>query len=64
MDGRVVAEEVTRHDVSGWALDVGVDWLLPLSFEPRLFAGYAYGSGDATGGGDDRAFRQSDLHAN
>jgi hypothetical protein len=64
MDGRVVAGEVARHDVSGWALDVGVDWLLPLSFEPRLFAGYAYGSGDATSGGDDRAFRQSDLQAN
>jgi hypothetical protein len=64
MDGRVVAEEVARHDVSGWAFDAGLDWLLPLASEPRLFAGYAYGSGDATEGGDDRAFRQSDLQAN
>jgi hypothetical protein len=62
--GRVVAEEVARHDVSGWAFDVGLDWLLALDWEPRLFAGYAYGSGDATVGGDDRAFRQSDLQAN
>jgi hypothetical protein len=64
VDGRVALEEVTRRDVHGWALDVGVDWLLPLALEPRLFAGYAYGSGDATSGGDDRAFRQTNLQEN
>ena len=64
VDGRVALEEVTRRDVHGWALDVGVDWLLPLALEPRLFAGYAYRSGDATSGGDDRAFRQTNLQEN
>jgi hypothetical protein len=52
--------EIDFGDVAGGRLD----WLLAVDWEPRLFAGYAYGSGDATVGGDDRAFRQSDLQAN
>lgn len=57
--------EVSKRKVRGWALDVGVNWLLPMSWEPRLFVGYALGSGDATpDSGDDRTFRQSGLHAN
>jgi hypothetical protein len=62
--GRAEVEEVTDRDVRGWGFDAGLDWLLALPFEPRLFAGYAFGSGDATEGGADRAFRQTDLQAN
>ena len=43
VDGRVEIEDIARHDVSGWAFDVGLDWLLPLPWEPRVFAGYAFG---------------------
>jgi hypothetical protein len=54
-----------RRDVSGWGLDAGINWLLPIAWEPRLFAGYAYGSGDSTPeAGTDRSFRQTGLHAN
>ena len=53
--GRVEAEEVRRHDVSGWAVDAGFSWLLPLPCEPRLFAGYAHGSEE---------FRQSGVQDN
>ena len=62
--GRVDVTRVTRRDVSGYGFDVGMDWLFPLAWEPRLFAGYAFGSGDATNGGDDRSFRQTDLQGN
>jgi hypothetical protein len=44
VDGRIEAEEVKRHDVSGWAVDAGLLWLPPLPWEPRVFAGYAQGS--------------------
>ncbi len=60
-----VAEAILRRDVNGWAVDAGLSYILPLAWEPRFFAGYAIGSGDATPeAGDDRAFRQTGLHAN
>ncbi|MEE4379135.1 MAG: alginate export family protein [Candidatus Competibacteraceae bacterium] len=54
-----------RRDVRGWALDVGGTWALPLADEPRLFFGYALGSGDTDPDGDiDRSFRQTGLQEN
>lgn len=62
---RSVVYNVSSRDVRGWALDAGVNWLLPLSWEPRVFAGYALGSGDKTPEtGSDRAFRQTGLQGN
>lgn len=58
-------ESVIHQDVSGWGLDAGLTWILPMVWEPRLFAGYAFGSGDATPeAGTDRSFRQTGLQAN
>jgi hypothetical protein len=60
-----VVADVTHRDVRGWAVDAGVNWILPLPLEPRLFAGYAFGSGDRhPESGDDRSFRQTGIHAN
>jgi len=60
-----MATAVTRQDVAGWAVDLGVNWILPLALTPRLFASYALGSGDsAPSGPTDRSFRQSGLQAN
>lgn len=57
--------DIAQHRVRGRALDVGFNWLLPFATEPRVFASYAYGSGDAEGGDDiDRSFQQTALHAN
>jgi hypothetical protein len=39
-----VVTSVTRRDVDGWAFDAGLNWLLALPFEPRIFAGYALAS--------------------
>lgn len=64
---------IAQHDVRGHAFDVGLNWLLALAGEPRLFAGYARGSGDAAvvdsdgeevDDGVDHSFRQTSLHAN
>lgn len=56
---------VEDHEVRGYGFDIGLNWLLPFRAEPRLFAGYAYGSGDADPqDGIDHAFRQSGLQAN
>ncbi len=56
---------VQQRDVRGWAFDVGANWMPQLAFEPRLFAGYAFGSGDESpDAGRDRSFRQTRLHAN
>jgi hypothetical protein len=64
-DHRGVVEGVVHRDVSGWGVDAGAAWILPLLLEPRLFAGYAFGSGDPTPEqGSDRSFRQSGLEAN
>jgi hypothetical protein len=63
--GRSVADGVIRRDVTGWAFDAGLSWMLPVSLEPRLFAGYALGSGDAKPEeGTDRSFRQTGIEAN
>ncbi len=40
------AENVTRQDVSGRAFDTGINWFLPIAWEPRVFVGYAFGSGN------------------
>ncbi len=62
---KVTVEEVTRRDVNGWGVDAGLSWLLPLAYEPRLFAGYAYGSGDSDpDSGDDHSFRQTGIEVN
>jgi hypothetical protein len=55
---------VERGDVTAWGLDAGISWLLPLACDPRLFAGYAFGSGDSSpDSGDDGAYRQTDLES-
>ena len=62
---RGVVSSLTRRDVQGWAFDAGVNWLLPLAWEPRLYAGYAFGSGGRhSEGGADRSFRQTGIQAN
>jgi hypothetical protein len=62
---RSVVEEVIRRDVRGWAVDAGLTWILPTALEPRLFAGYAFGSGDRKPEeGADRSFRQTGIQAN
>ncbi len=62
---RGVVSSLTRRDVQGWAFDAGVNWLLPLAWEPRLYAGYAFGSGGRQSeGGTDRSFRQTGIQAN
>jgi hypothetical protein len=61
---RVRVEGIERRRVRGWAFDAGATWILPLSWDPRIFAGYAFGSGDPDEGGTDRAFRQTGLQAN
>ncbi len=54
-----------RRSVRGWALDAGFNGILPIAFEPRLFAGVAYGSGDRDPDtGSDHAYRQTGIHAN
>lgn len=60
-----LASELARSKMNGWALDLGVNWLMPLRFEPRVFFGVALGSGDdSPSDGKDQAFRQTSLHAN
>jgi alginate production protein len=52
---------VEREDES----DARLTWLLPIAWEPRLFAGYAFGSGDSQPeSGTDRSFRQTGIQAN
>lgn len=47
--------EITKRSISGWALDVGLTWEIPLSWQPALTIGYARGS---------REFRQTGLQGN
>jgi alginate production protein len=63
-DGRREVDDVARRDVSGWGIDAGLSWLPPLPAEPRVFAGYALGSGDSADGRNDGSYRQTDLQAN
>jgi alginate production protein len=63
--GRSEVEEARRRDVSGWAVDAGISWMLPVAFEPRLFGGLAVGSGDTDpDSGTDHSFQQTQLEAN
>jgi alginate production protein len=66
IDGnRSVVDNVLRQRVRGWGYDTGVSWIIPAHWETRLYAGYAYGSGDSNSDDDtDRAFRQTGLAAN
>ena len=62
--GRVVSER-RRLKVHGWALDLGINWMPPVSGKPTFFLGYALGSGDADSGDfNNRAFQQTGLHDN
>jgi hypothetical protein len=58
-------ESAERRSVRGWAIDAGVNWILPWAFEPRVHASGAYGSGDRhSETGSDHSYRQSGIHAN
>jgi hypothetical protein len=60
-----VVEGARRRDVTGWAMDAGLTWLLPVAAEPRITAAYAVGSGDRKpDSGTDESFRQTGLHGN
>lgn len=62
---RSEVDEVVRRSVRGWAVDTGLSWILPFALEPRIFASYAFGSGDSTpDAGTDRSYRQTDLQGN
>jgi alginate production protein len=62
---RSVVEDTLRREVRGWGLDAGASWILPVAYEPRIFAGYAFGSGDPSPEtGSDRSYRQTDLQGN
>jgi hypothetical protein len=62
---RSVVEETRSRDVQGWGLDLGASWMLARPFEPRIFAGYAVGSGDSSPEeGSDRSYRQTGLEEN
>ena len=60
-----VADDVTKHDVEGWAADAGFTWATKLPLRPAFSLGYAIGSGDhdATEK-DDHSFRQTGLQDN
>jgi hypothetical protein len=58
-------ESVVTRNVRGWGVDAGLGWLLPFACEPRVFAGFAFGSGDDTPeSGSALAFRQTGIQAN
>ena len=62
---RSVVANVAQRKVRGWGFDSGVSWFIPARYETRLYAGYAYGSGDPNPGDEtDRAFRQTGLATN
>ena len=62
---RSVVEERRSLAVSGWAFDAALLWLFPVPHEPRIYAGYARGSGDASPEhGTDHSFRQTGLEEN
>jgi alginate production protein len=60
-----IVDEVESHDVLAWALDTGLMYVFPLPLEPRIFAGFAFGSGDAKRDSrTDRSFQQTNIQAN
>jgi hypothetical protein len=51
--------------VFGYGFDAGVSGFLPLPLEPRVFGGYAWGSGERSPErGTDRSYRQSGIQEN
>ena len=63
-DSRRVAE-VDTHSVSGFGFDIGGTWILPVSGQPSVSAGYAYGSGDkGMTAFHDTGFRQTGFQDN
>ena len=56
--------QVSDRIVRGHAVDLGVTLMLPVSRKPRLYAGYALGSGDRSRDSVDHSFRQSGIQAN
>jgi hypothetical protein len=62
---RSAVEGSFKRDVRGWGVDLGASWIFAVPFEPRVFAGYAFGSHDPTPeDGTDRSYRQSGLQNN
>jgi hypothetical protein len=62
---RSIVEGSSRQDVSGWAVDAGVTWILAAPCEPRFTLAYAVGSGaDDPFDGTDGSFRQTGLESN
>lgn len=60
-----IVDGVRRHDVRGWAFDVGGTYMLPFEIEPRITVGYAFGSADGDpADGTDRSYQQTRLHGN
>jgi hypothetical protein len=55
VEGVSIVEDIENQDFEGWALDIGLTWELPLSWEPSLTVGYAIGT---------KEFRQTGLHDN
>ena len=62
--GPSTVSAVSRRGVRGWGLDSGLRWTFASVLRPRLFVGYAVGSGGPASDGADRSFRQTGLHAN
>jgi len=55
----------TKTDINAWAIDIGISWQLPFTFEPVIEAGLATGSGtSSTNTGGSTTFRQTGLHDN
>lgn len=54
-NGKRIVDSRDTRDVYGWALDVGLTWELPVSWNPSLTLGYAIGS---------REFRQTGIQNN
>ena len=56
--------QISDRIVRGNGFDLGVTLRLPVAREPRLYAGYALGSGDRPRDTVDHSFRQSGIQAN
>jgi hypothetical protein len=53
---------LTRRDIRGWAIDLGLIWTLPWRGAPTVTISHAHGSGDKDLADDtDRSFRQTGL---
>lgn len=53
--GFSLVDQITERHISGWALDLGLIWELPINWRPALTIGYAVGT---------RNFRQTGLQDN